>query len=97
MVDRSGSQAGGGLVPGGQSCWRGLGEGRVVRQAGIWYREGYDAGGAWRGTSSQAGGGLVAGSQAGKRRTRGGEKGLPEGQGIQAGLGNRGCLTIYTC
>ena len=58
----TGSQAGGGQEPGGRSCWRGLGEDRVVRQAG-----GSGAGraivqvGARRGSSSRAGGGPVAG------------------------------------
>ena len=45
MVDRSGSQVGGGLVPGRQSGGHGLDSGRVVRQAGVWYREGNRAGG----------------------------------------------------
>ena len=53
--------------------------------------------GAWRGTSIQAGGGPVASSQAGSGRTTEGEKGSPEGQGIQAGFGNRADLTIQTC
>ena len=46
MGDRSGSQASGGLVSGRQSGGQGLDSGRVVRQAGVWYRESDRAGGA---------------------------------------------------
>ena len=61
-MERSGSQAGGGLVTGWQSGGHGLDGGWVVRQAG-----GSGAGraivqvGARRGSSSRAGGGPVAG------------------------------------
>ena len=36
-TSEAGSQAGGGLVPGGRSGRKGLDDGRVVRQAGVWY------------------------------------------------------------
>ena len=58
MVDRSGSQAGGGLVPGRQSGGHGLDNGWVVRQAGVWYRE-----------DNRAGGGLARDKYSGRRRS----------------------------
>ena len=49
FVERSGSQAGGGLVTGWQSGGHGLDGGRVVRQAGVRNREGDRAGGGGSG------------------------------------------------
>ena len=57
-MERSGSQAGGGLVTGWQSGGHGLDGGREVRQAGVRNRESDRAAGARRGSGSQAGEGV---------------------------------------